>query len=199
MKRVFSVFILSVVSILSTLSCVYADVVYEGSGYGGHGVNPAVTRQDVILVGILLLYFLQFFARGRMLDKRGAEGWKIIVPFYGRYLEYKTYWESKYFWVNFGISTFLLMVVTALYYSENNIYSSILTILFFIGTAIYVIIIILLRRNSLCIFGYSKNLAFLEIFGLGFILDFICGFFNRKTDKPGEGEKILLEPPASWE
>ena len=200
MKRKIIIVLMLVFLCFLSVPYVHADTIY-----GSTAVNPEVIKQEAISLAVTclvpIIFILQMIARGLMLRKRGIDGWKIIIPFYGRYLEYQAYWKIKYFWINFGISTYLLLSLTFIYYSENTLLNGIMAVLFMICVLIYLIIVFCLRRHSLDTFGYSKHLAFLELLGLGFIPDFLCGFTIRKQvqEQKNEDNSILQEHIDNWE
>lgn len=45
-------------------------------------------------------------------DKMGEKGWKILIPFYGSYVFYRSVWESRFYFVCIalrGVSSFLIL------------------------------------------------------------------------------------------
>ena len=68
----------------------YADAVVDP-------IEPSDTYDSFIPKLLLfcllcIIGLVHLLAKGLMLNKRAGRGWRILIPFYGRYLEYKTYW-----------------------------------------------------------------------------------------------------------
>ena len=49
---------------------------------------------------ILAACVLTIIGIWKVLQKAGEEGWKAIVPFYGKYTLFKTFWKKKWFWIS---------------------------------------------------------------------------------------------------
>jgi hypothetical protein len=179
------VFIFSALAFLSDVSHTRADAVYDPSIELDHADSFIPWLIFFLLVGIISL--IQLFSRGLMLQKRTNRGWRIIIPFYGRYLEYKNYWRTKYFWINIGFSLYMLISAIGINHLENETVSTFLAIPFLIALAVVAVNRIRLRMNTLELFDFNQYLGLLGIIGLGFITDFLCGF--SKTEKKEEKEK----------
>ena len=110
----------------------------------------------------------------------------VLIPFYGRYLEYKSYWAGKYYWINFF--TCFFSVFTA-FLVKNQLWEKI--ILYF-GMFVWVVITAVMRIKTLEFFGQKKILVLLEFLGLGFVLDCICALAFRRS----EAERIQDEMSA---
>ncbi len=199
MKRKCRFIFLIVLSFLLRFSCVDANPIYYEKKIIDYSGNPSLWMILVLMIGVI--FILQIAARALMLEKCGESGGKILIPFYGRYIEYKTYWKPKYFWINFGISIYLIAAVPVVNNSENRTYIGILAVLFLAAIGIYLINVFRLRMNILKKFGRSRKLAFLGLLGLGFILDFICGFprRERKEESKTEDVHILQDHIDNWE
>lgn len=167
----------------------YADVVVDP-------VEPSDTYDSFIpklllFCLICIIGLVHLLAKGLMLNKRAGRGWRILIPFYGRYLEYKTYWKARYFWINFGLSLYLLLITVGVPLLDNDTVTTIIGLQMLIVSAAYTVIIIGLRMNIMAVFGFSKWLGLLELLFLGFILDCICGFSGR-----GKIEQTPEETPS---
>ena len=193
-------FILAVLAFLTDISRVSANPIYDPSIELDHADSFIPWLLFFILVGIISL--IQLIARGLMLQKRTGKGWRIIIPLYGCYLEYKNYWRTKYFWINIGFSLYMLISAIGINHLENETVSTLLAIPFLIALAVVGVNRIRLRMNTLELFGFNQYLGLLGIIGLGFITDFLCGF--SKTGKKEEKEKTdsnqeQQENIAKWE
>ena len=125
----------------------------------------------ITLISVFGLIWL--FAKARMLKSYDEyrSGWQIIIPFHGRYLEYKYYWDIKYYWINFGVM-FLAFVLTIA--AWHVIYTPL---------AVWVVITIRMRMKTLEAFGQNKFLVLLEFLGLGIVLDCICALASRRIEE----------------
>lgn len=103
---------------------------------------------------------LDLIGRGKMLQKAGENGWLICVPFYGAYLEYKTYWKKEMYPVLFGAALASITV----------------PFVCFVALAMN----IKMRMEAYKCFGKDSLFAILDVFGLGFIGSLICGFSDAE-------------------
>ncbi len=189
-----------VISIFSVFSCACANpIILNEPGMqldNAESILPWLLF--FLLVGVISL--IQLVARVLMLQKRTGRGWRIIIPFYGRYLEYKNYWQTKHFWVNLGLSAYMLIAAIGINHTDNDTVSTFLAIPFLIALAIVAVNRIRLRMNTLGLFDFNEYLGLLGIVGLGFITDFLCGFSKRgrKEEKIGSTQ-VPQEHIDNWE
>lgn len=159
---------------------VSADAVYEPDPYVLEVASDLLVWGILIFFGSLILWAIQLFARGRMLQRRAGRGWRILIPFYGRYLEYKNYWHEGYFWVNRAILLVLIAVGIFIYNSQRMFINGMLVL---ISMALWIIIFInriQLRLHTMPLFGFSQLWGLLELILAGFPADCMCAFTNRK-------------------
>lgn len=206
-RKIRSLFFVSLL-FFAGFSRIYADSVYEPGRELDHAENIIPYLIAFLLFDIIFL--VQLFARGLMLKKRTGNGWWILVPFYGRYLEYKNYWRTKFFWFNRGICVYIIISTISISVIENETVNIFLALLFLAALAVIAVNRVRLKMHTLDLFGYNKYLGLLEIVGLGFIPDFLCGFSKRSIKKDinghgralkdeNESRAVLQETIDSWE
>ena len=59
--------------------------------------NPASFTASLLTVVAVVCVLVGIW---KILQKAGENGWKAIVPFYGEYTLFKTFWERKWFWIS---------------------------------------------------------------------------------------------------
>jgi len=67
----------------------------------------ALFAGSMSLVSILIslaIAVVMIIANWKIFTKAGEEGWKCIIPFYNMYTQYKFTWNTKMFWIMFGLS-----------------------------------------------------------------------------------------------
>ncbi len=82
--------------LFATQSRALADLAWDPSpGFDREDISP---RMLLLIILICIIGLVWLLAKAKMLKHydRGS-GWRIIVPFHGRYLEYKNYWDEKYY------------------------------------------------------------------------------------------------------
>ena len=152
-------------------------------------------RSFVCLLFLTSVIFLAIdcVARAKLLDRSGGGGWKIIIPFYGRYLEYKRYWIGGLYW------TYLILWVGVLF-SYKMPY--LLGFFFVFAVAAFHLAFRVQFYKS---FGRDPILILVDIFGMGILADIILAFSECKyirccreepgsksiEDKKAEPEHIL--------
>ena len=187
---------------------VYANSVYEPGKELDHAEN--IIPQLIAFILFDIIFLVQLVARGLMLKKRTGNGWRILAPFYGRYLEYKNYWQAKYFWINRGVGVYLFAAAIYISKSENDTVNIFLALLFLAALTVIAVNRVRLKMHTLDLFGFNKYLGLLEITGLGCIPDFLCGFSKRAIKKDingtgpapqdeNESKAVLQEKIESWE
>ena len=70
---------------------------------------------DLLVIAAIVLIIIGTW---KILQKAGEDGWKAIIPFYGKYTLFKTFWKKKWFWISlipkvllvFNASVFCFMV-----------------------------------------------------------------------------------------
>lgn len=207
MSRKIRSFIFAILFLIMGFSRVCADAVFEPGKELDHAENSIPYLIAFLLFDIIFL--VQLIARGLMLKKCTGNGWRILAPFYGRYLEYKNYWRAKYFWYNRGFCVYLFVSAIYISKSENKTVNMFLALLLLAALTAVIINRVRLKMHTLDLFDFNKNLGLLEVLGLGFIPDFLCGFSKRgiKKDIPDksrvqqeeERRAVLQEKIDSWE
>ena len=51
----------------------------------------------IAVVFALVRYLMHAIGYSAMYRKAGVAGWKAFIPFYGKFIRYKLYWDKKYF------------------------------------------------------------------------------------------------------
>lgn len=177
--------------LLESRSTVFADVVADPPAVSDP--SDSVTPWIYLILFMSFVCIIQLIAKGMMLEKRIGRGWRIIIPFYGRYLEYKTYWKPMFYRINLGMAAFVLIAMFGIYFGENDTIIGIFVIGMLISLAVITVICVKLRLNTVEVFGYSRILGLLALFCLGFVLDCICGFSGRGK-KAAEPADVLQTP-----
>lgn len=136
------------------------------------------SRQTILIIIACIIGPLWLFAKGRMLKRYDGDGWRVVIPFCGRYLEYKYYWHEKYYWINMGVWIDILIVLAAVWGKCKEI-------LMLAGLLIWAVITVLMRMKTMETFGYKKFLGLLELLGLGFLLDCLCAFAADRSKREG--------------
>ena len=181
-------------------SSAFADDIYEpGTGEGSTDVTLSLLAMTIAFI----IWIIQLVARGRMLNKKGENGWMILVPLYGRYQEYIRYWKEKYFWINCALAAFLLLSSIFIYVTETETMATVTAVLWLVMLVVFIVNRVRMRMKTVEVFGFDRKLGLLELLGLGFVTDCLCGFSNKeeKTPAPKEIKKDPepQEPIDSWE
>lgn len=201
MKRL--LFMLSGMTISFHLSFhrVRADAIYDPSL-----VPDTADFFENILPWMFLILLLGFFglirliAQGLMLNKTAGRGWRIFIPYYGRFLEYKYYWKTVFFWIETGLACYMILAMTAISLIEHDTIISILALFFILAGISLEIISVRLRMKAAETFGHSSMIGLLELIGLGIIPDCICGFSSKPaktTVKEGKDDDELAAVDAA--
>lgn len=160
---------LSILLFFVIRSRVFADMAWEPEP------DPAevATRRLILILLACIIAPIWLFAKGRMLKRYDGSGWWIIVPIYGRYLEYKYYWDTKYFMINLCILGFSFIMIFSIF-SGNTISISPGIIVIPLMLLICLVNTVLMRMKTMEAFGKNKFLGLLELLGLGLVLDWVC-------------------------
>ena len=72
----------------------------------GIGAIFGLLAGAAVVLGIIALvwYALLVIARWKIFVKAGEAGWKSIIPIYSDYIQYKIFWNTKFFWIELVIS-----------------------------------------------------------------------------------------------
>ncbi len=168
-----------------------ADMAWEPAP-GTESLSPLRVLR---IISICIIGVVWLLAKGRMLKCYDGSGWNILIPFYGRYLEYKYYWGAEYYLLNFSVCFLSLCLGWLLILDHGEI-------VVFAGAAAWVVITVLMRMKTLEAFGQKKFLCLLEFLGLGFVLDCICALAcirNEKEKKQKEKQALQQEKIDNWE
>ncbi len=69
----------------------------------------------------------------KILQKAGEDGWKAIIPFYGEYTFFKTFWEKKWFWISLVLRLLSFVSVFVLSVMLINLATSGAIVVFMVG------------------------------------------------------------------
>ena len=152
----------------------FADLAWEPAP-GPESADVKLQRL-IRIIFICVIALVWFYAKARMLKRYDGyrSGWRVIIPFYGRYLEYKYNWDTKYYWICFGV-LFLGFVLA--------------------GKAVHVMYVPLLvwggitvrmRMKTMEAFGHNEFLGLLELLGLCYCAGLHLRFFRQKV-RGGKG------------
>ena len=170
----------------------YADMAWEPAP-GTESISPLRVIRIILICIIGVVWLL---AKIRMLKSYDGSGLGILVPFYGRFQEYKYYWDEKYYHINFLVSAFFFVMMAFLPDLDIRV------ILMYAWLAVWVVITVLMRMKTMEAFGQKKLLGLLELLGLGFVLDCICALAcirNEKEKKQKEKQALQQEKIDNWE
>ncbi len=176
--------ILPILLIFITRSRVLADMAWDPPPDPDSAGDSSVWLIRVILICVIASVWL--FAKARMLKHYHWSGWDILIPFYGRYLEYKYYWDWIYYWVSTAVWIYILIVLVAVWGKYKEI-------LMIAGLLAWVVITVLMRMKTMEAFGQKKLLGLLELLGLGFVLDCICALACRRIEAEWELKRKLVQ------
>ena len=176
--------ILPILMLFVTHSRVMADMAWEPApGSSGAAISP---RRMMLIFLICIIGSIWLWAKAQMLKSCGGNGWDVLIPFCGRYQEYKYYWDGIYFFINCVVLFFTFVLA---FFSWSH---EIFRILMYAGLLVWVVITVLMRMNTMEAFGLNKFLGLLELFGLGVVLDFLCARTSIRT----EAEKKQKADPS---
>ena len=168
-------------------SRVFADVAWDPDSPYTPVRRPITsyftTGQLVLICLLCIIVPFWLYAKAQMLKCFGKSGWEVLIPFLGRYLEYKYYWKAGYYWISFFAMAFSFVFATRFF---NKV--TVRSILIYAGLAVWAVNTVIMRLKTLETFGQKKRLVLLEFPGLGFVLDCICALSCRKKDAQGEPE-----------
>ena len=149
----------------------------------------------------ILIWIVQLFARARMLERTAGNGWRILIPLYGRWLEYKTYWKTLPFFVNRALFMVAAVVCAMIDDADDTLELGVLLGVIFVCVLAVLVNRVLLKMHTMPHFGFSRMLGLPELIGLGALPDLFCAFSNRSRTEVPEGEAEVLELPhdQKWE
>ena len=129
----------------------------------------------VMFVFILAIAILFIVAMWKIFQKAGEPGWKAIIPFYNSYTMYKIVWDTKFFWINFGLG-----VLTGII----NFLPPLAFLSYIISIAAFVIEVMLLNKLAKS-FGHGTGFTIGLIF-LPYVFLLILGFGSDEFIKTDE-------------
>ena len=166
--------ILPVLLFFVTRSRALADMAWEPApGSGGASISP---RRLMLILLICIIGSIWLWAKAQMLKSCGGNGWDVLIPFCGRYQEYKCYWDGTYYFINFVVLFFTFVL------AFFSLTIEILRILMYAGLLVWVVITVLMRMNTMEAFGLNKFLGLLDLHGLGIVLDFLCAYMSIRAE-----------------
>ena len=138
-------------------------------------INKIGTSALIVMsIFILVIAILVIVAMWKIFQKAGEPGWKAIIPFYNSYTMYKIVWDTKFFWINFGLG-----VLTGII----NLLPPLAFIGYIVSIATFVIEVMLLNKLAKS-FGHGTGFTIGLIF-LPYVFFLILGFGSDefiKTD-----------------
>lgn len=166
--------ILSILLFFIPRSRALADMAWEPApGSEGAAISP---RHLMLIFLICIIGSVWLWAKARMLNSCGGNGWDVLIPFCGRYQEYKYYWGGEYYFINFVVLffTFVLAIFSLRY--------EIFRILMYAGLLVWGMITVLMRMKTMEAFGLNKFLGLLELLGLCIVLDLLCAYSSIRAE-----------------
>ncbi len=177
--------------------------------YYYNDVNDILTNisslvSNYSLSSILIIVF-KIVTAYLVLEKTGEKGWKTLIPIYRDYIEYKQYWVSSMFWLDFFavvIAVFLFMIGA---FSRLFIVFAVLGVIVLICKLI--IKVMLQIKKSACfnenaLFGFAllfMNTIFVGILALDKKYSYIGNPFNnvepevKKEEEKTEENEVKAE------
>ena len=129
-------------------------------------INKIGTSALIVMsIFILVIAILVIVAMWKIFQKAGEPGWKAIIPFYNSYTMYKIVWDTKFFWINFGLG-----VLTGII----NLLPPLAFIGYIVSIATFVIEVMLLNKLAKS-FGHGTGFTIGLIF-LPYVFFLILGF-----------------------
>lgn len=121
----------------------------------------------IMVIGLmaLIIAILVIVAMWRIFKKAGEPGWKAIIPIYNNYILFKIVWDTKFFWISFGLGLLSSIV---------NVLPAIGWLSYLISIATFIIEVMVLNRLSKS-FGHGTGFTIGLLF-LPFIFFMILGF-----------------------
>jgi len=115
----------------------------------------------LLILGAFLIFFL--IVQWKLFSKAGDKGWKVLIPVYGMYTQYKLFWNTRWFWIMFllGVAT----SVTGTMLTEETavlmtIVSIVAAVMSFIISIVYCV---KLARSFGRAGGFAAGLIFLPV------------------------------------
>ena len=95
----------------------------------------------IMVIGLmaLIIAILVIVAMWRIFKKAGEPGWKAIIPIYNSYILFKIVWDTKFFWISFGLGLLSSIV---------NVLPAIGWLSYLISIATFIIEVMVLNRLS---------------------------------------------------
>lgn len=106
-----------------------------------------------------VLFILQVISLWSLFKKANVAGWKSIIPIYSDYKMFDIVWETKYFWMNIGLS----VVYGVLMYLVQNVITA---GVFFIVLTIFRLIVLFF--SCMIEYFFCRHIAFSYGKGTGF-------------------------------
>lgn len=139
-------------------------------------INKIGTSALIVMsIFILVIAILVIVAMWKIFQKAGEPGWKAIIPFYNSYTMYKIVWDTKFFWINFGLG-----VLTGII----NLLPPLAFIGYIVSIATFVIEVMLLNKLAKS-FGHGTGFTIGLIF-LPYVFFLILGFGSDEFIKTDE-------------
>ena len=141
----------------------------------------------IIVYAILLAPVLavEVIASWRVLEKTGEKGWKALIPFYGKYTQFKQVWDKNAYWFALIFDILYLAIFWMMLHPENLpdqvVWGGLIVVTYIIDRIFYIVLQIHLSKA----FNHNGKFAL----GLIFVhIVFMCilGF--------GRAEYIGIQP-----
>ena len=148
----------------------------------------------IFCVVTIVIAVISIIANWKVYTKSGREGWKCLIPVYNVYVLYDMVWETKQFWIYFG-----LMIGSAVFTAlGSNLFVTL--VILALNIAILVWSIRLLHHLSVC-FGHGPAFT-VGLLLLNTVFVMILAFGDSKYCRQTEkvlGDSIKEEPEKDTE
>lgn len=148
----------------------------------------------IFCVVTIVIAVISIIANWKVYTKAGREGWKCLIPVYNVYVLYDMVWETKQFWIYFG-----LMIGSAVFTAlGSNLFVTL--VILALNIAILVWSIRLLHHLSVC-FGHGSAFT-VGLLLLNTVFVMILAFGDSKYCRQTEkvlGDSIKEEPEKDTE
>lgn len=157
----------------------------------GQNSAEGFSSRLILIMFLCIIGPVWLYAKAVMLKHFDGTGWRILIPLYGRYLEYRYYWDTGYFLINIIIIwAFIASVIVGFFTAAA--FPGFFILVPEVLLICWVMITVRMRMKTMEAFGQNKLLGLLELLGLGFVLDCFCAITCLRMDE----EKKLKEKQA---
>ena len=142
----------------------------------------SITRN--VLIAAALLVFVDLIFRSIMLSKTGEKGIAVFIPFIGRIVEFKQYWNALWsipYIIGIFFSYIFLFVAVYIFVAEKN--WNVIPYVFGVLLTIPALTYLAMRYHTVKAFRKHWTMFLLELFSLGIVLDGILAFSTCKYER----------------